>query len=645
MPRVGKRAGKRAPQPPPPAPEGAAPSGTLPSTIDGQIHGQDGASEIATLETDSANIVPLSHPKPFMKLGQPCSTSPQVGFLSLKKENDSTTNTFGGVVSRNAEDVKLLRVPEAHKPRGEWVEGDTTANRGSQAIIDENIDPNDARSPGGSCLSSEAYRSTKSSKRESVSNNGYLRDSSFSLETGFRVQELANKAARSVGLDGNLYNTGPLAQVRGKKRLHSPKLSPQRQGLAGDKRPCLPSTRAPLHQEHSIAPLKPRGRDRNPDHISRWRIPRDYPDLDLAISVQEVSWRAVDQDGFPLSKPGDEPDPITPLLATKSAKYRLENPNRYTQPNPFDPINPASRSVDELLELDSTLSETDPFTPESNLDDTPISSGHAIRRGYAVTHYEFADSLPSSPLTVRHQEPEDVFFSPPPRLKSLLRGGKPPQPFGGNLGEEGHHHFSPQSSLTPRGGEGSGAVSGNRPIKYSGTSIHDQAACAQYRIGNTQHSPEGIRSRTAVGNSGVDALKPVMLFRKPDTRALGVIDPSAARVSREAFDKAAGREAVEIETVGKFLHQDNSGHSWLTRFRMVLVELCNLHGLAIPHTISPMTSQADVLDEKRNSLGERLTDSIKQMMYVSGETGEPSVETTGIIEDIVRAQVVEIVSC
>lgn len=33
-----------------------------------------------------------------------------------------------------------------------------------------------------------------------------------------------------------------------------------------------------------------------------------------------------------------------------------------------------------------------------------------------------------------------------------------------------------------------------------------------------------------------------------------------------------------------------------------------------------------------------------QMMYVSGETGEPSVETTGIIEDIVRQQVVEIVS-
>ena len=36
-------------------------------------------------------------------------------------------------------------------------------------------------------------------------------------------------------------------------------------------------------------------------------------------------------------------------------------------------------------------------------------------------------------------------------------------------------------------------------------------------------------------------------------------------------------------------------------------------------------------------------DPIPKMMYVSGETGEPSVETTGIIEDIVRQQVVELV--
>jgi len=31
------------------------------------------------------------------------------------------------------------------------------------------------------------------------------------------------------------------------------------------------------------------------------------------------------------------------------------------------------------------------------------------------------------------------------------------------------------------------------------------------------------------------------------------------------------------------------------------------------------------------------------MMFVSGETGEPSAETTGIIEEIVRGQVIEMV--
>jgi transcription initiation protein SPT3 len=36
---------------------------------------------------------------------------------------------------------------------------------------------------------------------------------------------------------------------------------------------------------------------------------------------------------------------------------------------------------------------------------------------------------------------------------------------------------------------------------------------------------------------------------------------------------------------------------------------------------------------------------ISQMMYVSGETAEPPVETTSIIEDIVRQQVIELVSC
>ena len=39
-----------------------------------------------------------------------------------------------------------------------------------------------------------------------------------------------------------------------------------------------------------------------------------------------------------------------------------------------------------------------------------------------------------------------------------------------------------------------------------------------------------------------------------------------------------------------------------------------------------------------------ITNSITQMMFVSGETAEPSPETTTIIEEIVREQVVEMVS-
>ena len=39
-----------------------------------------------------------------------------------------------------------------------------------------------------------------------------------------------------------------------------------------------------------------------------------------------------------------------------------------------------------------------------------------------------------------------------------------------------------------------------------------------------------------------------------------------------------------------------------------------------------------------------LIKDLSQMMFVSGETAEPSPETTGMIEEIVRQQVVEMVS-
>lgn len=52
----------------------------------------------------------------------------------------------------------------------------------------------------------------------------------------------------------------------------------------------------------------------------------------------------------------------------------------------------------------------------------------------------------------------------------------------------------------------------------------------------------------------------------------------------------------------------------------------------------------DELDESVEDFKGRLTNILGQMMYVSGETAEPSVETTSIIEDVVRQQVIELVS-
>ncbi|KAL6231332.1 hypothetical protein BDW75DRAFT_45962 [Aspergillus navahoensis] len=48
--------------------------------------------------------------------------------------------------------------------------------------------------------------------------------------------------------------------------------------------------------------------------------------------------------------------------------------------------------------------------------------------------------------------------------------------------------------------------------------------------------------------------------------------------------------------------------------------------------------------ESKGMFAAKLTDFIRQMMFVSGETAEPSIETTTLIEDIVRQQVVELLA-
>lgn len=57
------------------------------------------------------------------------------------------------------------------------------------------------------------------------------------------------------------------------------------------------------------------------------------------------------------------------------------------------------------------------------------------------------------------------------------------------------------------------------------------------------------------------------------------------------------------------------------------------------------TTQRNELElEKKAEWHAIMADMIVQMMFVSGETAEPSPETTTIIEEIVREQVVEMVS-
>lgn len=48
--------------------------------------------------------------------------------------------------------------------------------------------------------------------------------------------------------------------------------------------------------------------------------------------------------------------------------------------------------------------------------------------------------------------------------------------------------------------------------------------------------------------------------------------------------------------------------------------------------------------ESKEAFKQRLMKTLSQMMFVSGEQAEPSAETTYLIEEIVREQVIEMVS-
>ena len=128
--------------------------------------------------------------------------------------------------------------------------------------------------------------------------------------------------------------------------------------------------------------------------------------------------------------------------------------------------------------------------------------------------------------------------------------------------------------------------------------------------------------------------------------SLGALQPDAAAMFQEAFDEAVGLNVgKELENIRSLLEPKLGIRGVPLSHLRSAFKLA--HGVAMPPISTPVASDGRGKDNHwiephpRDAIANYLN---YQMMYVSGETGEPSVETTGIIEDIVRQQVIEIVS-
>jgi hypothetical protein len=88
-------------------------------------------------------------------------------------------------------------------------------------------------------------------------------------------------------------------------------------------------------------------------------------------------------------------------------------------------------------------------------------------------------------------------------------------------------------------------------------------------------------------------------------------------------------------------------HGGLTLLSSIGIFMGNVMG-DMPDTHSTASDHHDMNDaddnETKEEFMQRLIHWLQQMMFVSGETAEPSAETTWMIEEIVREQVVEMVS-
>ena len=108
----------------------------------------------------------------------------------------------------------------------------------------------------------------------------------------------------------------------------------------------------------------------------------------------------------------------------------------------------------------------------------------------------------------------------------------------------------------------------------------------------------------------------------------------------EAWD--AARIAASLPS----LDQSNC-HTHHTLLSSTVTIMGNESG-ELPDTDSTASGPHDMKDaddtETKEEFMQRLIYWLQQMMFVSGETAEPSAETTWMIEEIVREQVVEMVS-
>lgn len=109
----------------------------------------------------------------------------------------------------------------------------------------------------------------------------------------------------------------------------------------------------------------------------------------------------------------------------------------------------------------------------------------------------------------------------------------------------------------------------------------------------------------------------------------------------ERIDMADFRSDPELQQPA-WLHRHWLAQLWADHSTYAQGRVCATVGRILPWvTIFAIGDHCVVMDWRVAK--KELTECAHQMMFVSGETAEPSTETTGLIEEIVRAQVIDMV--